>query len=153
LSWGGLFFLLLALCGITFGTIYQKKKCSMIDYRTLAAGQNLMGLVPMFILAYTFEPFRVQWTWQFNFALFWMVVFISLIAFIILHNLIKRGEVTRVASLFYMMTPCTAVMDYFVFGNKLDETTWVSLIIISIGIYLVNQQSPKRLLEAEEAQV
>ena len=73
-----------------------------------------------------------------------MIVPVSVCAFIILNVLIKRGDVTKVSSLFYMMPPSAAVMAHFVFGETLSALTVVSLVIISVGIFLVNH--PKRSL-------
>lgn len=139
LSFEGFCFLILALLGFTIGTIYQKRQCGDIDPRTSAASQNLIAIIPLFLLAITFEhPLTVHPTLEFWFAFSWMVILVSAFAFLILAVLIKRGDLTHVASLFYLMPPCTAIMSYFIFGEKLTPATLLSLAIICIGIFLVN---------------
>lgn len=138
-------FLLIALLGITIGTLYQKRKCVGVDHRTGCALQNMTGIIPLGLLALTFNSLTVHWTPQFFVALGWMVLGVSVIAFIILSTLIHRGGATQVASIFYLMPPVAAVISFVMFGDKLNQSTLIGLVIITIGIFLVNHTPQKKI--------
>lgn len=116
---GGITLALAALVGITAGTLYQKRFCQALDLRTGTVIQYAAATVAMAVFAPLFETMRVQWTGDFVFALMWLVVVLSLGAISLLMMLIRRGEAARTAGLFYLVPPCTALVAYFLFDERL----------------------------------
>jgi drug/metabolite transporter (DMT)-like permease len=140
---GGLAWSMTALVGITAGTIYQKKFCSLIDLRSATVIQYAAAGLAMLISAPLFESMKVAWTSEFVFALFWLVIILSVGAIFLLYMLIRRGKASSVASLFYLVPPCTALIAYFVFGETLRITAIFGMGITVFGVALVWTGSTK----------
>jgi drug/metabolite transporter (DMT)-like permease len=70
-------------------------------------------------------------------ALAWLVLVLSIGAVSLLFTLIKHGEATRVSGLFYLTPPTTALMAYFIFGEKLSAMALVGMVIGVVGVALV----------------
>ena len=128
----------LALVGITAGTLYQKRFCGGMDIRSGGVVQFAAAGVVVTILAFTLETRRVLWAPQFLFALGWMVLVMSLGAITLLYLLIRRGEAYRVSTLFYLVPATTAVIAYFVFGERLSMTALAGMALVAVGATLVN---------------
>jgi drug/metabolite transporter (DMT)-like permease len=52
--------------------------------------------------------------------------------------LIRRGAASRVASLFYMVPPSTALIAYFLFGETLDPMALAGMAVAVFGVALIN---------------
>jgi len=126
-----------ALFGITLGTLYQKRYCASMDLRTGSVVQFAASLVVFATLALVFETRVVEWTPSFAFALGWLVLVLSLGAISLLLVLIRRGAAAKVASLFYLVPPVTAVLGYLIFGERLGGAELVGMAITVVGVYLV----------------
>ena len=127
----------LALVSITVGTIYQKKFCGANDLRTQSVVQFAASFAVLLPLGLVFETLQVRWTPQFVGALSWAVLVLSLGSISLLLLMIRRGAVTQVASLFYLVPPVTAVMAYLMFGETLGMKALVGFVIAVIGVALV----------------
>ena len=62
---------------------------------------------------------------------------LSLGAISLLMALIRRGAASKVASLFYLTPPITALMGYLMFGEQLGLTEIAGMLIAAGGVYLV----------------
>jgi drug/metabolite transporter (DMT)-like permease len=128
----------LALLGISVGTLYQKRFGGGIDMRTGMLVQYAAAGVLFVIGAVLFEHRMVEWTPQFIFALAWLVFVLSFGAIWLLYFLIRRSAATRVVSLFYLTPPLTALMAYFLFGERLPPLSLLGMAICVAGVFLVN---------------
>ena len=134
---GGFAWSAVALLGITAGTLYQKKFCSTLDLRTGTVIQYAAAGVVMLLAAPLFESMQVAWTGEFVFALLWLSLVLSVGAIFLLYVLIRRGKASSVASLFYLVPPCTALIAYFVFGETLGFAAILGMGIAVVGVALV----------------
>ena len=132
----GVLMSILALFGITVGTIYQKRYCAAMDMRSGGVIQFSASTLVMALAATLFETMRVHWTANFIFALAWLVLVLSLGAISLLHVLIRRGEASRVASLFYLVPPVTSLLAYLVFGERLGITALAGMVVTVVGVAL-----------------
>ncbi|HTO60272.1 MAG TPA: DMT family transporter, partial [Bradyrhizobium sp.] len=82
------------------------------------------------------ETMKVEWTGQFVFALGWLSVVLSVGAISLLYLLLRRGEAARVSSLFFATPPVTAVMAWFIFGERLGPIAWVGMALVACAIWL-----------------
>ena len=127
---------LLALASITAGTLYQKRWVEPCDVRTANAVQLLAALLVTLPLA-LLEP------WQFDLhpdliaALAWSVLVLTLGGSSLLYMLIQRGAATAVASLMYLVPPCTALMAWWLFGETLSALVLAGLALTAAGVALV----------------
>ena len=110
-----------SLFGITLGALYQKRYCGKIDWR---AG-NLVQYVAVTIFfglgAWLFETNEVRWTAEFILAVGWLAVVLSIGSIGLLYWLIRRSAATSVASLFYLVPPCTALMAWALFDYLVED--------------------------------
>ncbi len=138
-SWG-VAATVLALLGITIGTLYQKRFCGAMDLRSGTVIQNGVAAVPMLVGAALFENFQVAWTGRFVFALAWVCLVLSIGATLLLFVLLRRGAAVRVASLFYLVPPVTALMAFLLFGETLDPPALLGMALAVTGVALVNRR-------------
>jgi drug/metabolite transporter (DMT)-like permease len=127
-----------ALIGMTIGTLYQKEFGASIDWRPGFLAQYGAAAVIFAVGALLFETRGVAWTAEFLFALAWLVFVLSFGAIWLLYFLIRRQAAARVLSLFYLTTPVTALMAYFAFGERLEPLALVGMAVCVAGVFLVN---------------
>lgn len=136
-AWDAPVFALLALLGITAGTLHQKKYCSGMDLRTGTLIQYAAALAVTAPLALGTETMEVEWTGEFLFALAWLVLVLSVGAISLLMLMIRRGEASRVAGLFYLTPPTTALMAWALFGETLTPVALAGMAVAAAGVALV----------------
>jgi len=136
-SWLGVGFAMIALAGITIGTLYQKRFGAGMDLRTGSAVQYVGALLVLLPVAMATETMQVQWSLQFVLALAWLVLVLSLGAITLLMMLIRNGEAARVASLFYLVPPVTAALAWGLFGEVLTLTGLAGMGLAAFGVALV----------------
>lgn len=120
---------ILAVVAITAGTIWQKKRGATGDLRTMTLVQYAAALAPTAILAAATEDMRFDMTAASVAGLGWAVLAISVGAIFLLLWLIRRGALSRVTSLLYLVPAVTAVMAWLMFDEVL-----VPLQIVGIGL-------------------
>ena len=130
---------LAALAGITAGTLYQKRFCPSFDWRTGAIAQFLPTAIATAVVASLTEDFRVAWVPDFIFALAWLVLVLSLGAVSLLNMLIRRGSAVNLASLFYLVPPCTALIAWLLFDERLAGMALVGMALAVWGVYLARK--------------
>ena len=128
-----------ALFGITAGTLYQKRHCAGMDLRTGSVVQFAAAGLATAPLALLFEDNRVSWEGGFVFALLWLVLVLSLGAVSLLYVLIRRGAAARVASLFFLVPPCTALIAWPLFGETLGPVALVGMALTAAGVALASR--------------
>lgn len=129
---------IVALVGITIGTLYQKRHGAGIDWRWALVIQYAAAGSAFALGSALFETREVRWTWELAFALAWLTVVLSLGAVWLLYFLIRRSAATRVASLFYLTPPVTALMAFMLFGERLGASALVGMAACAVGVFLVN---------------
>ena len=127
-----------ALSGITVGTLYQKRFGGGIDWRPGLCLQYGAALLMFTLGAFAFETRAVQWTPQFLFAIAWLVLVLSFGAVWLLYYLIRRAAATRVVSLFYLTPPVTALMAWALFDERLAPLALLGMAVCVAGVFLVN---------------
>ena len=131
--------ILLALIGISVGTLYQKRYCSHVDLRCSAVIQFTSCAIAYVPLVLLFEHESVTWTPQFVFALGWAVVVLSVGAISLLYWLLRHGAASNVAGLFFLVPAVTAVMAWLLFDETLGALAIGGMVLISFGVALARQ--------------
>ena len=132
---------LVALAGISVGTLYQKRHCAHVDLRSGAAVQ-FTACALLFVPLALIERDPIQWTGPFWFALLWSVLVLSVGAISLLYWLLRHGAAADVARLFYLVPPVTALMAFVLFGETLDALALVGMALIAAGVALA--RPPRR---------
>jgi drug/metabolite transporter (DMT)-like permease len=135
-DWAALWPALLALGGITAGTLYQKRFCPRFDLRSGAVAQFLPTAVVTAAIVVVGDRYHIEWTGEFVFALAWLVLVLSVGAIALLNHLIRAGSAVNVASLFYLTPPTTAVMAWAIFGETLTGIMIAGMALAVAGVYL-----------------
>lgn len=130
---------IIALLGITAGTVYQKRFCPHFDLRTGAILQFIPSLLLTLLAACLTESFRVEWTGEFIFALGWLTLVLSVGAISLLNILIRQANAVNVASLFYLVPPSTAVFAWWLFDERLAGVALLGMALAVGGVYLARK--------------
>ncbi len=128
-----------ALLSITAGTLYQKHFITPCDVRTASAVQLLASLAVSLPLA-LFESGPIDWHPQMIAALAWSAGVLTLGGGSLLYLLIQRGAATQVASLMYLVPPCTAAMAWLLFDEPLTASMLLGMLLTAAGVALVMRQ-------------
>ncbi len=128
-----------ALFGITAGTIWQKRFCPAFDWRTGVVAQFIPTAVATAVVAWLTESQRIEWTGGFVFALAWLVLVLSIGAITLLNWLIRHGDVSNVAAMFYLVPPFTALVAWLVFRESLSGLALAGMGLAAWGVYLARK--------------
>ncbi len=133
----GLLLCIASLVAIAFGTIYQKKYCANLDLRSGSMIQFIAAGTLMLAIALVFEQRVVVWSAQFIFALTWLCLVLSVGAISLFFILIRRGEASRVAALFYLVPPVTTLLAWVIFSEVLRPLALFGMALSAIGVAMV----------------
>jgi drug/metabolite transporter (DMT)-like permease len=126
----------LALASITVGTLYQKRWVAPCDVRSAAVVQLMAAFAVTAPLA-GLETEAMVWHRDFQVAMAWSVVALTLGGSSLLYLLIQRGAATRVSSLMYLVPPCTAVLAWVLFDEAITLRVIAGMALTAAGVGLV----------------
>ena len=135
----GVFWSVVALLGLSFGSLYQKKYCGTMNLFSGGAIQTFSSTILVLPFLY-FEEIRVTWNMEFYIALFYMAVGVSIGALSLLYIMIKNTDVSKVSSIFYLVPVSAAIVSYFLFNEKLEMNVIFGIITVIVGITLINKK-------------
>lgn len=119
-----------AVIGISLGAVYQKRFAAGMDLRASAMAQFIGALILFATLAVFTENMTIKWTGEFVFALAWLVLVLSVGAIALLMWLIRTNSASSTASLFYLVPGVTAIIAYFLFGERLQPLQFLGMFIV-----------------------
>lgn len=128
---------LIALVGISLGTVYQKRYCQGVELVSGAFIQYCAAAGLFAIGAFALETRHVSWDMQLLLAMGWLVLGLSVGAILLLMQMIRRGAASSVASLFYLVPPVTALQAYILFDERLGVLALCGGLISVLGVALV----------------
>lgn len=132
---------LLGLAGMSAGTLYQKRRGSDVDLRAGLAIQH--GVAAALLLPFAaWEGFHFDGTRTAFASLGWLIGINSISAFALFFVLLRRGAVNQVATLFFLVPPVTAVLDYLILGDVLSVLKVLGIGVAACGVYLATR-SPR----------
>src|SRR5215218_2740747 len=131
----------ISLISITLGTLYQRRYCNKIDWRSGNLVQYVAVTAFFTAAAFLFENRVVHWTTEFVLALAWLAVALSIGSIGLLYWLIRHQAATSVASLFYLVPAVTSVMAYVLFDERLDAVAIAGMIACAAAVFLVNRRA------------
>ncbi|MCY0094069.1 DMT family transporter [Hoeflea ulvae] len=129
-----------AMGSVALGTIYQKRYLQEGDLRAIAGLQYVGGFLVVMPLAFLIEPMTIVWNLQSVLAMAWSVLGLSLVSIMLLLYLIRRGQVSRAASLTYLVPPAVAIESWFLFGEALTLPMVIGTLIVVFGVWLTNRK-------------
>lgn len=136
-SSAGIVLCVVALGGIALGSILQKRGGADTPMISGNAIQFAVAAVLCTAVAFGFETMVIEPTPAFLFALGWLVIVLSFGAVSLLYVLIRRGAAAKVASLFFLVPPVTALIAWPMFGETMTWIEVAGLATTSLGVLLV----------------
>ena len=127
---------LVSVLGMSAGTIWQKRYASGGDLVAATMWQYIGGGALMILASLTFETHTVIINGELIFAMAWLVLVLSIGAIFLLMVMIRDGEMSKVASLFYLVPAVTAVIAWALFGEQLSLVQIVGMAIATLGVGL-----------------
>lgn len=152
-GWAAILSAVSALLGISLGTLYQKRHCTGMPLVTGTFIQYLGASVMLGAAALLFDTREITWNLTFVLAMLWLIFGLSIAAIMLLMTLIRRGEAARVASLFYLVPPVTAVEAWLLFGERLGPIAIAGIAVAVTGVALAVQQSSAPAVKTQRGSV
>lgn len=137
---------LLAVMGITAGTIWQKRYVTEIDLVPGTLYQYLGGALLMIAGSLMFETQAFNLTGELVLAMLWLVLVLSIGAVFLLMYLIREGAVSKVASLFYLVPAVTAVLAWALLGETLTPVQIAGMALACLGVALATRATSRRII-------
>jgi drug/metabolite transporter (DMT)-like permease len=132
----------LGLLGMVAGNLWQKARCAGINVFSGGALQYAACALACSVGAALCEEVGVRWTGEFVVALLWMALVVSVGAVSLLFVMIRDGEISRVAALFYGVPVATAVCAWLVFGQRVEPVQWLGVAVVAGGVILATGRQP-----------
>lgn len=111
---------IIATIGISIGSVYQKRCVTSLNLWVGTSAQFLGAGVLMLILSLVTESQYVVWTANTVLSLAWLVIVLSVGAVSLLMYLIKQGDSSSVASLFFLVPVVAFCMTWALFGEAMN---------------------------------
>lgn len=131
---------IVALLGLSAGNLYQKYRCATMHPFSGGAIQCAVCAAACLVGSILYEDAPIAWTGEFIVALLWMAVVVSVGAVSLLVVLIRDGEVSRVAGLFYLVPVSAAICAWLLFGQRIGSAQWLGIAIAACGVVLANRR-------------
>ena len=136
----GLAFSVVAVLGISIGTLYQKRYCAYMNLRTGSFIQFAAAALLMWCCSIGFETQEITWTPIFALVLAWLIIMLSIGAVTLLWLMVRYGAAERVASIFFLVPPVTAVMAWIVFGETMVPRAMFGMGLAVVGVFIVSKK-------------
>lgn len=139
-SWFGLTAALIALAGITAGSLWEKRFGESQHPVVTNFVGYLAGFAGVFPAMLLLETPQIEWNWTFVAVLIYLVVGNSLIAVGLLLAMIRAGDVSRVSALFFLVPPLAALLAWILLGEKMPPMAWGGMAVAAVGVYLATRK-------------
>lgn len=143
-TWQTLTASVIAMAGISAGTIWQKRVGAAGDLVTGTFWQYVGAAILMTAASMIFETQQMTVNGELIFAMAWLVFVLSIGAIFLLMVMIRDGAMSKVASLFYLVPSVTAVIAWLLFGEELSLIQLVGMAIATLGVGLATAQPGTR---------
>lgn len=138
---------IVSVLGMSAGTVWQKRFASGGDLVAATMWQYVGGAALMTLASLAFETRTVIINGELIFAMAWLVLVLSIGAIFLLMVMIRDGEMSKVASLFYLVPSVTAVIAWALFGEQLNLVQLVGMAIATLGVGLATARPAKGRIE------
>ena len=131
---------IIALLGATTATIWQKRFTNNISLTVNNFYQAFAAAIFLIVISFLFETPFIIFDNRFIISMGWQIIMVSFGAYAILMYLIKNGTASKTSNLFFLVPPVTAIMAYFILGEKLYVIDIFGLVICAFGVYIATRK-------------
>jgi drug/metabolite transporter (DMT)-like permease len=143
----GIYFTGAALLSIVAGTILYKKLAPGGGLLMGNAVQNLAGGVALIPFAFSFESLAdVVPGWRLVTALGYLIVFSSIVGYLLWQHLIRTMGATAASSYHFLMPPLGVLFGWLLIGEHVALADVLGIVPVVLGIYLVTRPAAPRPL-------
>lgn len=143
-GWATLAAAVLAMLGISAGTLWQKRFGGEGDLMAGTMYQYVGAALLTSLVAFATETGDFTFNGELLFAMAWLVLVLSIGAVFLLMVMIRDGEMSKVSSLFYLVPGVTALMAWALFGEALTAVQIAGMAISAVGVWLASSQPATR---------
>ena len=130
---------LVALACITLGTIAQKR---IVQPPTRVLPLQSAVALALCLLLIPTQPLRLDPQPMLVVSVLWLGGVISVGATVLLYRLLRAGNLVNVTSLFYLVPGGTALLDWWLLGNRMAPPALLGLGLVVAGLLLVFRARP-----------
>lgn len=128
------------MVAVTLGSFWQKVRIVSGDLRTITVVQYGAAFLFTLPFAYAFEPMRIEWNLTMVLVLAWSVLVLSLGGIGLYLFILRRGEVSRIATFLYLVPALVAVEAWLLFGEKLSGVQIAGMAVTILGVVLASRR-------------
>ena len=135
----GFLFAVLALAGITGGSLWEKRfgvSHHPVTANLIGFCAGLLGIIPFMLVS---ETMMIEWSWPLLGSLTYLIIGSSLIGVGLLLAMIRAGDVARVSALFYLVPPLAAAFAWLVLDEAMPPVAWLGMVISAIGVFMATR--------------
>jgi len=130
----------IGMFAVTFGSFYQKARVVSGDLRTMTAIQYTAAFLITIPFAWALEPMRIEWNLTMALVMLWSVVVLSLGSIGLYLFMLRRGEVSRIATFLYLVPALVAVEAWLLFGETLSMLQIAGMAVTIVGVVLASRK-------------
>lgn len=130
----------LSALAISLGTVWQKKFVANVDLVTVTLWQYVGAALLTASGSFLFETRSFTLTGELVFAMAWLVLVLSIGAIFLLMRMIREGEMSKVASLFYLVPAVTTVIAWVLFGETLTPVQIAGMVVTTVGVGMATRR-------------
>lgn len=131
---------IVGMFAVTFGSFWQKARIVEGDLRTVTAVQYISAFLFTLPFAFLLEPMRIEWNLTMGLVLAWSVLALSLGGIGLYLVMIRRGQVSRIATFLYLVPPAVAVEAWILFGETLSLVQLVGMAVAVLDVVLASRK-------------
>lgn len=129
-----------ALLAMSTAALYEKRFGVPQHPLVTNSVQYAVGFICTLPLALLLDDGHIDWTMPFVAALAYLVIGNSLIAISLYLAMIRAGEVSKVSALFFLVSPCSALIAFVLLGEAMPALAWVGMALAASGVALASIQ-------------
>ena len=138
----GIAFTVAALISMVAGTVLFKKFAPEGDLWIGTAVQSLAAGGALLPFAFTFEQVAdIRPSWRLVLALGYLVLFVSVLAYMLWFHLLTIFGATAASSYHFLMPPLGLLFGRLLLGEHVAPTDLVGIVPVAFGIYLVTRST------------
>ncbi len=145
---GVVLLLVVALVAVAGGGVYQQRFCSGVDFRAMAALQNLVSVLPVAALLFV-SPWSVTDPWKAVGAVAAVVLFNATTAMTFYVRAINKYGAAAVAILFAVIPAVAGVLSWLMLGQRPDVGIAVGLVVGAAACWLNARVSRRQRQDTE----
>ncbi len=123
---------------ITIGSVYQKKYATGLDLMSGATWQYAGATAVTFAASLVAgETFQFTWNLELIIAFVWLVLVLSIGAITLYMLMIRHGQVSKIAGVFYLVPAVTALIGWLMFNETLTLVQLAGMAVCAFAVAMI----------------